>query len=57
MGSDYTPSPMRSTPLAAAALAESILEEVEAGRMPLGGEPLSEGEIATIARWREGGFR
>jgi len=48
---------MRSTPLAAAALAESILEEVEAGRMPLGGEPLSEGEIATIARWREGGFR
>lgn len=36
---------------------EQVLIEVRAGRMPIGDDPLSEGEIALIELWVEGGFQ
>lgn len=35
---------------------DSILTEVNAERMPLGGPPLSQAQIALIRVWRDGGF-
>lgn len=35
---------------------DDILVQVEAGSMPLGRDPLTDGEIAVLTTWRDGGF-
>jgi len=35
---------------------DAIVTEIVAGRMPLGGRPLSPGEVAYVEAWRDGGF-
>ena len=35
---------------------EDILTEVSLGRMPIGGAQLTDGEIAMIEAWADGGF-
>ncbi len=36
---------------------EDILQQVETGAMPLADDPLTDGEIAVITAWRDGGFQ